>query len=524
MLRRVRARPLSVRAAPQGTTGQAGSPADGPADLPGRTATPAGLADGHCRAAVGCRRLRGRRDRGQHRDQQGSPGAARFRGCAGVRGDGCGQGLPLHRGGRGPCPRAVLRLEAAPTIARAPGADVPSPLVVPAQARVEPPGTTAAERRARLLPGLVAAGLVALVIAGSVAARQFARGGSPAVVRLAVLPFEYLGSDPEREYLAAGLTDETSASLAQVDPAHLHVKGRRARYKGTTMTAAQIGQELGVDYLVEGSLRAEGSRLRVTATLIRTARPGARLVAILPSRVEEPAGSAAGVERRHCRSDSACGCRPQPLPASACVRPGTPEAYDAFPARRFPEKSPDRRRQCPRGRLYKQAIALDPDYALAWADLSVTYSASAINSDAPSTGGAAAGSRRGATVRSGRTRICPKRSRRAATSGGCWNGIGKGRKPGCGPPSTSTPATARRSVSSGTCCPRPGGTTKPRRRWRGRVSWSPPRSHAYALSSQVAVAGPSLRSRDRARPAGDPARPAVLDRPHHARQRAGQRR
>ena len=86
---------------------------------------------------------------------------------------------------------------------------------------------------------------------------------------LAVLPFTNLGSDPEREYLAAGLTDETSASLAQIDPAHLSVKGRTLRYKGTTKTVAEIGQELTVDYLVESSIRAEGSRLRVTVTLIR---------------------------------------------------------------------------------------------------------------------------------------------------------------------------------------------------------------------------------------------------------------
>src|SRR4249919_3940321 len=92
---------------------------------------------------------------------------------------------------------------------------------------------------------------------------------TPTSVSLAVLPFANLGSDPEREYLAAGLTDETSASLAQIDPAHLSVKGRTLRYKGTTKTVAEIGQELTVDYLVESSIRAEGSRLRLTVTLIR---------------------------------------------------------------------------------------------------------------------------------------------------------------------------------------------------------------------------------------------------------------
>ncbi len=88
-------------------------------------------------------------------------------------------------------------------------------------------------------------------------------------VALAVLPFVNLDKDVERDYLAAGLTDDTSASLARIDPAHLTVKGRTQPYRGTTKTAAQIGQELSVDYLVESSIRAEGSRVRVTVSLLR---------------------------------------------------------------------------------------------------------------------------------------------------------------------------------------------------------------------------------------------------------------
>ena len=71
---------------------------------------------------------------------------------------------------------------------------------------------------------LMAAAAVALVT--GLAAWTRLNGGVPASrVTLAVLPFEYLGSDPEREYLAAGLTEETSASLAQIDLEHLIVKG-----------------------------------------------------------------------------------------------------------------------------------------------------------------------------------------------------------------------------------------------------------------------------------------------------------
>ena len=88
-------------------------------------------------------------------------------------------------------------------------------------------------------------------------------------VSLAVLPFQNLGSDPEREYLADGLTNETGASIAQIDPERLTVKGRTLRYKGSRKSAAEIGRELSVDYLLESAVSTEGDRLRVTTTLLR---------------------------------------------------------------------------------------------------------------------------------------------------------------------------------------------------------------------------------------------------------------
>ena len=117
----------------------------------------------------------------------------------------------------------------------------------------------------RLAVGLV----VVAAIFGVLARTRLGGGGSATGVAVAVLPFVNLGSDTEHDYVAAGLTDETSASLAQIDPEHLSVKGRTLPYKGTTKTAAEIGQELVVDYLVESSVQAEGGRLRVTVTLIR---------------------------------------------------------------------------------------------------------------------------------------------------------------------------------------------------------------------------------------------------------------
>lgn len=94
---------------------------------------------------------------------------------------------------------------------------------------------------------------------------------APSRTTLAVLPFENLSADPEREYLANGLTEEAIAALGQVDPDHLSVIGRTSAmaYKGTTKSLAEIGRDLGADFLVEGSIRSEASRLRITSRLVR---------------------------------------------------------------------------------------------------------------------------------------------------------------------------------------------------------------------------------------------------------------
>jgi TolB-like protein len=73
------------------------------------------------------------------------------------------------------------------------------------------------------------------------------------------------------KYLADGLTEETIATLGQIDPAQLSVIGRTSTmtYKGTRKSLAAIGSELWVDYLLEGSNRGEGGVSRITSKLIR---------------------------------------------------------------------------------------------------------------------------------------------------------------------------------------------------------------------------------------------------------------
>ena len=226
-------------------------------------------------------------------------------------------------------------------------------------------------------------GLVVVAMVSGFVAWTRLNGVAPADrISLAVLPFENLGSDPDRAYLAAGLTEETSAMLGQIDPDRLSVKGRTLRYKGTTKTAVEIGKELSVDYLLESAIRAEGDQLRVTATLIRVRdqehvwsqsfEREARSLLVLQQEL-----SAAIVEQVRLRLS--------PDRVSALTRRQTqnPAAYDAYLRARYLESRKTVATNAQAIQQYERAIALDPNYALAWSGLAFVYASSTINGDAP---------------------------------------------------------------------------------------------------------------------------------------------
>ena len=92
-------------------------------------------------------------------------------------------------------------------------------------------------------------------------------------VMLAVLPFENLIGDPSQDYFSDGLTDEMITQLGTIDPAHLGVIAGASveRYKNRPTALARVGDELGVRYVVEGAVRRNGSRIRITARLVQVA-------------------------------------------------------------------------------------------------------------------------------------------------------------------------------------------------------------------------------------------------------------
>jgi adenylate cyclase len=85
---------------------------------------------------------------------------------------------------------------------------------------------------------------------------------------IAVLPFVNLSGDPEQEYFSDGLTDEIIATLSSVPKLFVIARNSTFTYKGKPVKVQQVSEELGVRYVLEGSVKKAGDRIRITAQLI----------------------------------------------------------------------------------------------------------------------------------------------------------------------------------------------------------------------------------------------------------------
>src|SRR5271156_5077511 len=119
----------------------------------------------------------------------------------------------------------------------------------------------------------LAAVIVILAAVGYVSWRHLAgmTPTKPQKIMLAVLPFANLTGDPDKEYLADGLTEELISQLGRLNPEQLGVIARTSvmGYKHTEKRLDEIGRDLSVQYVLEGSLRRGGDRFRITVQLIQ---------------------------------------------------------------------------------------------------------------------------------------------------------------------------------------------------------------------------------------------------------------
>ena len=83
-----------------------------------------------------------------------------------------------------------------------------------------------------------------------------------------VLPFDNLSNDPEQEYFADGITEDLTTDLSRISGSFVIARNTAFTYKGKPVDVKQIGRELGVRYVLEGSVRRSGHRVRVNVQLV----------------------------------------------------------------------------------------------------------------------------------------------------------------------------------------------------------------------------------------------------------------
>lgn len=233
--------------------------------------------------------------------------------------------------------------------------------------------------------GGIAAGVLAAVLVGAavlIAYRPWPRATvvpSTANGRLmiAVLPFENLTGDSGQEYFSDGLTEEMISQLGELDPAQFGVIARTSveGYKHTHEQLGQISKELGVQYVLEGSVRRDAKQVRVSAQLIQTkdqthlwAREYDRELINLISLQGEIAQDVAGQIKQ-----TLGGGKFEWKHPTAVVSARQYEAYDLYLEGRYfwNKRTPEGFRRAVE--CFEKAVAKDPSFARAYAGLADAY-------------------------------------------------------------------------------------------------------------------------------------------------------
>ena len=189
---------------------------------------------------------------------------------------------------------------------------------------------------------------------------------------IAVLPFTNMSDDPAQEYFADGMTEDLITDLSKVSGLFVIARNSVFTYKGKAVKIRQVAEELGVRYVLEGSVRRVGQQVRINAQLIDAATGGhlwaerydgslsdvfglqdqvaRKIVAVLAVQLT------AGEEQRVARKETE-----------------VPEAYDAFLQgwQHYLRQNPENFRKAIS--YFEKALELDPEYPRAYAALAATY-------------------------------------------------------------------------------------------------------------------------------------------------------
>ena len=214
-------------------------------------------------------------------------------------------------------------------------------------------------RAFRIRPGAPMADTVGET--ASVAAPELALPDKPSI---AVLPFDNMSGDPEQEFFADGVVEAVTATLSQIRSFFVIARNSAFRYKGSAVDVTQVGKELGVRYVLEGSVQKAGGRVRIIVQLIDVTN-GAHVwadrvdgtledVFELQDRIAERVAGAIQPSIRLAEVERARRKRPQDLGAYDYTMRAMPHVWAL-----------EKEASAQALKLLGQALAIDPQYPLA---------------------------------------------------------------------------------------------------------------------------------------------------------------
>ena len=191
---------------------------------------------------------------------------------------------------------------------------------------------------------------------------------------IAVLPVQNLTGDAAREYVADGLTEELIAKLGSLGSDKLSVIARTSAmsYKNSSKTVAQVGRELGVNYVIESSVRQWGDRVRITAQLIRVRDQSHLWVKDYDSSVQDLLTIQEEIAR-DVANEIEVRLTATPAKPPRRTHPIKREAYEAYLQGRYFWTRRGLANFQKAIAYFQQAIQIDPEYAAAYAGLADAY-------------------------------------------------------------------------------------------------------------------------------------------------------
>jgi TolB-like protein/DNA-binding winged helix-turn-helix (wHTH) protein len=224
----------------------------------------------------------------------------------------------------------------------------------------------------------------------------FIRGNSapPGRIMLAIMPFDYVGADTDQRFLADGLTEEMIMQLGSLEPRRLSVIARTSvmRYKRngrdtqqTSPDIRQIGKDLGVDYVLEGTVRTDAERVAITARLIHAGDQTQ-----LWSASFEPTRAGVLAVQKSIAVEIARSLAIKLLPPATgspkARETGDAQAHELYLRAQYLKNKGDAADLQRSADYFQQAVEQDSEYALAYSGLADSYRLLALTGAMPPSG------------------------------------------------------------------------------------------------------------------------------------------